>query len=244
MGGGVGTEMQTSPLVWVVVIVAATVLPTVIVIGAIWGLRRVRLAQMVDPADGVLQVTGCNLPGDDSVYSTYRVNGVVSAPGLPPTPVEVRGIAPTSKWPMPGQQLPVRVDRASPSRLKIQWDQVGTGRQAAAERAEQLAAQLRAGSSGGPVAPGQWESASAVVTGSREVPASAAGPVPPGGVVELSLEVTRTNGASYPARTNAAFSTPRHRDQATAVGTQLPVRVDPTDPTRVTVDPAALGTTG
>src|ERR1700761_8485089 len=99
---------------------------------------------MTDPVDGTLQLTSCSSGANDSMYSNCRMTGVVSAPGLAPTAVEHKCTAPTKKWPQPGQTLPVQVDRADPSRLKIRWDDLPSnrelGRQFARQQAEWLAA--------------------------------------------------------------------------------------------------------
>jgi hypothetical protein len=50
--------------------------------------------------------------------------GVVSAPGLPPTAVEHKGLARVAKWPSASQSLPVTVDRARPSQFIIEWDKI------------------------------------------------------------------------------------------------------------------------
>jgi hypothetical protein len=99
---------------------------------------------MTDPVDGSLRLTSCSVGASDAAYSNCRMQGVVSAPGLAPTAVEHLCTAPAKKWPQPGQSLPVRVDRADPTRLQVRWDDLPTnrelGRQSARQQADQLAA--------------------------------------------------------------------------------------------------------
>lgn len=103
---------------------------------------------MTDPVDGSLQLTSCSAGANDAAYSNCRMQGVVSAPGLAPTAVEHLCTAPIKKWPQPGQSLPVRVDRADPTRLQVRWDDLPTnrelGRQFARQQAEWLASSQQA----------------------------------------------------------------------------------------------------
>ncbi len=100
-----------------------------------------RVASMADPAAGTLQVTAASYPptGESVMFSNYQVTGVVSAPGLPPTAVEQRGIARVSQWPQPGAMLPVTVDRAHPAQFVIAWDQVPSAAEQALADARNLA---------------------------------------------------------------------------------------------------------
>jgi hypothetical protein len=104
---------------------------------------------MSDPADGQLQLTACSGGVSGALYSNCTMQGVVTAPGLPPTAVEHLCLAPTKKWPQPGQLLPVRVDRADPTRLEVLWNSMPTnqelGQQQAQQEAQRLAAQMSAG---------------------------------------------------------------------------------------------------
>ena len=69
---------------------------------------------------------------------------VVSAEDIPATPVSHSGIYKTSRWPMPGQTLPITLDRANPKRIKIHWGEVPSGGQQAEQQAQQLAALMNA----------------------------------------------------------------------------------------------------
>jgi hypothetical protein len=85
-----------------------------------------RTRRMVDPVEGTLLVTASSTPSGRSVYTNYRLHGVVSGPGLPATPVEHTGVARHTTWPYPGMTLPVPVDRQAPTRLRIWWNRLPT----------------------------------------------------------------------------------------------------------------------
>ncbi len=106
-----------------------------------------QIARMTDPAAGTLHVTSATYPpaGESVMYSNYHLAGVVQAPGLKPTAVEHSGIARVAKWPQPGSDLPVSVDRARPDRLVIHWEQLLTSRDAALAAAQAEANQMRTG---------------------------------------------------------------------------------------------------
>ena len=56
------------------------------------------------------------------------------------------------RWPTPGATLPVTVDLADPTRLKIHWDDVPTGAESAQQQAEQMAEMMKGAA--GATAPG------------------------------------------------------------------------------------------
>jgi hypothetical protein len=99
--------------------------------------------RMTDPVEGIFRLTSCSGNSGGAVYENCRMHGVVSAPGIAPTAVEHLCTAPTKRWPQPGQSLPVAVDRADPTRLHIDWDQLPTGAERGQQLAEGLAASLR-----------------------------------------------------------------------------------------------------
>lgn len=97
-----------------------------------------------DPVRGSLKVVASSLPPDDAHASNYRLNGVVSGPGLTPTAVVKSGMARTAKWPMAGEDLPIEFERGDPTRFNILWDEVETG-DVVGKRAAELAAALMGG---------------------------------------------------------------------------------------------------
>jgi hypothetical protein len=249
--GGWWGMTAIGPVLWVFIGVLAVLVAAAIVVGSIMAARRLRMRRMVDPVEGTLMVTAGNGPAPHGVYSNYRLHGVVTAPGLEATPVQQRGIARAAKWPFPGRKLPVLVDRANPNRLHIRWDQVTTGDRAASEHTERLAQAMRGDGAALPpgVIPGQaqppsvaWtgggieENATAVVTEVRDVPVPAGQAVPPGGAVELTLEITRSDGSRYTIRGGAMFSSPERRDRFGSVGARLPVRLNPSNPHQFVID--------
>lgn len=106
-------------------------------LGDAWKARR-----MKDPVDGVAQVVGSTQPPDSASSGNVNLTLVVQAEGVPAVSVEHSCLAPTKKWPYPGETLPVRFDREDPDRLKVRWDDVPEGAAVSRLQADALAAQL------------------------------------------------------------------------------------------------------
>jgi hypothetical protein len=87
-----------------------------------WWRRR----RMGDPVAGSLRVTVCPQPhtAPESLSYSAIVIGVVSGPGIEPTAVEHHCTVPARRCPESGQEVPVTVDRADPTRIVIEWDRV------------------------------------------------------------------------------------------------------------------------
>ncbi len=98
---------------------------------------------MSQPAQGTAQVVSASMPPHDCTSSNCSMSLVVSAEGLDPTPVEHTAMASIKRWPTPGTTLPVTVDLADPTRLKIRWGDVQTNRQTAMQQAEQMAEMMK-----------------------------------------------------------------------------------------------------
>jgi hypothetical protein len=94
---------------------------------------------MSQPVQGTAQVVSATMPAEDSTSSNCSMSLVVSAEGMEPTAVEHPAMAKTKRWPSPGMTLPVTVDLADSTRLKIHWDEVPTHRESAQQQAEQIA---------------------------------------------------------------------------------------------------------
>jgi putative oligomerization/nucleic acid binding protein len=103
---------------------------------------------MKDPVDGVGQVVGSTQPPDSATSGNVNLTLVVQAEGVPATTIEHSCIAPTKKWPYPGETLPVTFDRTDPDRLKVRWDDVPDSADVSRQRAEALADQLNQGGGG------------------------------------------------------------------------------------------------
>ncbi len=95
------------------------------------------------PVPGTLLVTASAMPSRRALYHMTRINGVISGDGIEPVAVQYAGLIRTSKWPSPGETLPVIVDRADPNRFAIEWDKITDSRTAAISQAEALAAAMR-----------------------------------------------------------------------------------------------------
>lgn len=109
---------------------------------------------MKDPVDGIAQVVGSTQPPDSATSSNVNLTLVVQAEGVPATTIEHSCIAPTKKWPYPGETLSVTFDRADPDRLKVRWDDVPDSADVSRQQAEALAAQLNQGGTGSVVSGG------------------------------------------------------------------------------------------
>ena len=101
--------------------------------------------RMKQPARGAAQVVSASMPPYNATSSNCSMHLVVTAEGLEPTPVEHTAMASVKRWPTPGTTLPVTVDLADPTRIKIDWDNVQTNEQTAMQQAEQMAAMMTGG---------------------------------------------------------------------------------------------------
>ena len=135
---------QSTGLSWMVaaVIVLVLVGTAVPILMVLKGRRRIRLLR---PVVGALTITTASLPPFNSVASTYRLDGVITGPGLVPTPVRREGISRVDKWPLAGTTVPVEFEAGDPHRFNILWDQVPTSSQRGSVSAHELARQMSAG---------------------------------------------------------------------------------------------------
>jgi hypothetical protein len=118
-------------------------------LGDAWKARRIK-----DPVDGVAQVVGSTQPPDSATSGNVNLTLVVQAEGVSATTIEHSCLAPTKKWPYPGETLPVTFDRTDPDRLKVRWDDVPDSADVSKQQAEALAAQLNQGGGGSVVSSG------------------------------------------------------------------------------------------
>jgi hypothetical protein len=63
---------------------------------------------------------------------------------------------------------------------------------------------------------------------------------PPGGTVDLLLEVICPGGDRYTTHLVVGFSTPERRARVATVGTRLPVRINPDKPGKIAIDTTVL----
>lgn len=195
-----------------------------------------------DPVPGTFEVHSCDNGKWGGTHVELAASGVLSVPGLGVLACEFRGKVPHTKRPIVGQLLPVIVDRADPTQFRIEWDQVPTVTERVESEADvnpaagALPAEVHQQTHAHTPAP-NWEMATATVRTchTAKVPAFAIRQAP-GGIVDLTLDVRLDNGYEYGTKTRVAFSTPQRRAKATEKGTELPIRVDPADPSRVVID--------
>jgi hypothetical protein len=83
--------------------------------------------RMKDPVKGTAFVVSANRWTRTQVPSPLRAKLVVEGDGVPKTTVEhSERVGPKlwDVWPSPGQTLPVTIDKANPTRLVIEWQQL------------------------------------------------------------------------------------------------------------------------
>ena len=104
--------------------------------------------RMKDPVRGSAHIVGCSRYLGNGITSNCAMTLVVQADGLAATQVDHECFVHRDRWPSPGQTLPITVDRADPSRLKIEWDEVRTHEDRIQEQAAEMAAAMNAGGAG------------------------------------------------------------------------------------------------
>jgi hypothetical protein len=199
-----------------------------------------RLKGISEPVDAEFRIVACSRNDGNAVYENCTMDGVVSGAGFDPVAVHHTSmVTPTAKWPYPGVVLPVSVDRLHPERLKINWGAVPNSRDVARALATQQATQMTAEAGQARRTPGIAGAAFTVATvlAAHEVPAGGA-EAAPGGVWDLTLDVTATPGYTTVLRVN--FSSPEKRQRIAVVGRELPVLSDPSRHDRIAIDTTRL----
>jgi hypothetical protein len=90
------------------------------------------------------------------------------------------------------------------------------------------------------VASRSGERATAIVVAVEDKKPRRAALTPPGGMADVTLEVTRADGSIYTTHTVIGFSTPERRAIVAVVGKRLNVFIDPTSPSKLAIDTAGL----
>lgn len=191
------------------------------------GVRQwMRRQKFNDPVPGTFEVHSCETGRG---HADVNIGGMLSLPGIATLPAEFRGRVPEAKVPAVGQILPVIVDRADPTEFRIEWDQVSTVTRSA-EPEPELQHHTHT------PAP-HWDMVTATVLTAHtaKVPVYASSQAP-GGIVDMTLNVLLGDGYQYSTKARVAFSTLERRARVAERGTEVPVRVDPADPTRVVID--------
>ena len=101
-----------------------------------------RDSKIDDPVSGILEVTGTSARAEHADYQSVTVTGVLIAEGQEPIPVRTKTMVSAEKFPAVGAELPVVFSESNPGTVNIQWDQVLTDGQRAAQVAAQRAEQL------------------------------------------------------------------------------------------------------
>jgi hypothetical protein len=201
---------------------------------------------MTDPVRGVFHVATSYDPHPNwSSGYRFRLTGVVTADGVPATPVDHLADW-NGKW-VGQDELPVLVDRANPANIRILWREVRQRdrKSDARQQAARLAEQLSAGEPGKVEHPAIYaytadhERATAVVAAVDQVASGSASA--PAGMFDLTLNVVRDHGPGFTLRTRLGFGTEEKRARVATVGARLPVVIDPADQSSVTLDLDALG---
>jgi hypothetical protein len=99
--------------------------------------------RMKDPVVGTAQVVSASAYRGDGIFQMCHMTLVIQAEGVEPFSVEKQGLVHNDKWPFPGMTVPVKIDRANPSRYELLWDEVESHRDSARRTADALAASLR-----------------------------------------------------------------------------------------------------
>lgn len=84
------------------------------------------------------------------------------------------------------------------------------------------------------------QQASARVLAAHEVPVPQNLPQAPGGLWDLTLDVSPTSGSGYSTVLRIGFSSPERRAAIAEVGRDLPVLADPARPDRIAIDTSRL----
>jgi resuscitation-promoting factor RpfA len=85
-------------------------------------------------AAGTAHVVSASEPPASSVYGRCELHLIIDAPGVASAAVTIRDPrVPVAKWPDAGTTLPIMVAVDDPRRVRIQWDDVPTHAEAAAE---------------------------------------------------------------------------------------------------------------
>ena len=98
---------------------------------SLFGVQR-----MSDPVRGSAQVVSCSANRGRGVYQNCHLQLVVQAEGVPARAVEQQTLVHRSRWPFPGMTLPATVDRANPTHVRIEWDELPDARDRARQTAE------------------------------------------------------------------------------------------------------------
>jgi hypothetical protein len=110
--------------------------------------KKLSEKRMKDPVEGTVKVVGITTPDPTATETNYRLDGVISGPGIEPQAVVKHGMMSVGKWPQIGDTLPMTVDRSHPEHFVLHLENIATGHEQAAQRAQAMAVQMRSGQPG------------------------------------------------------------------------------------------------
>ncbi|MEW6583628.1 MAG: SHOCT domain-containing protein [Actinomycetota bacterium] len=150
-----------------------------------------------DPVRGTAQVVSATMPPESATSGNCRMTLVIQAEGIPAyTHRHHNLITPVTKWPWPGEVLPVEIERADHEKIRILWDEVTTHEARGLAEAEQMARAIRDGGAAQgaavpPEAAGMVEQLKQMFPGATVSVQSSSVDMPPGavGAVEQALGV-------------------------------------------------------
>jgi hypothetical protein len=99
--------------------------------------------RMRDPVRGHAEVVSCSAYHGEGIKQLCTMQLVIHGEGIRPIAQEHHLLVHRYKWPAPGMALPVTVDRADPSKMYVEWDEVQDSRERDVQAAEALAAKMR-----------------------------------------------------------------------------------------------------
>lgn len=84
-------------------------------------LERLLRDPLATAVRGTLEITAVSEPAPRGRYQEARVEGIASAPGMTPAPVEIAVVLPVRLWPRVGMRLPAQVPPSEPQALEVAW---------------------------------------------------------------------------------------------------------------------------
>jgi hypothetical protein len=117
---GIGTGTGTAIAVGAGLVVLAVVLAAGSIVGGVVIPRRRAWVA------GTARVRSVSPPPAESSHGRLSLEVFVDAPGVPVGLERIRDRAPVTKWPQPGDVLPVLINSDNPRRVRIQWEDVAS----------------------------------------------------------------------------------------------------------------------
>jgi hypothetical protein len=101
-------------------------------------------SKLGDPVRASARVVSSSRPPHNARYSPLQMDLVVQADGVPPTAVQFKQrAARCAKFPVPGQVIPVEIERSDPTKVKVLWDEVPSRGELGQQQSQAIAAAMR-----------------------------------------------------------------------------------------------------